>query len=341
MAHIEIFELGFGKVKMASVLFLGMQNSLVVAEETKSGWRVQEKLVDKAPQSIAVDPAGNEIVYCATYEDGLWKSDDAGQKWTRIGQNFGSQNTMSVAIAGSKNALYAGTEPSSLYRSDAQGKSWIELEGMTKLESSSMWSFPPRPYTHHVRWIGPDASNPDHLYVAIEAGALVQSLDGGKTWIDKVKSGPFDTHTLATSSKIPGKVFSSAGDGYFESADSGQSWKRLVFGLEHRYCYGLALCPSNPQISIISCASSAFEAHYPGAPQSFIYTKDDSSWHPPRGLPEAEGTFVSILYSTKKEIYALNNRGLFSSEEGSHWKRVDIPWKNEYLKEHPWALAAS
>jgi hypothetical protein len=40
-----------------------------------------------------------------------------------------------------------------------------------------------------------DSSNPDYVYVAIEAGALVQSHDGGDTWIDRVDQAPYDTHT--------------------------------------------------------------------------------------------------------------------------------------------------
>jgi hypothetical protein len=57
--------------------------------------------------------------------------------------------------------------------------------GIKQLPSSKSWSFPPRPWTHHIRWIEPDANNPDYVFAAIEAGALVQSHDGGKTWIDR------------------------------------------------------------------------------------------------------------------------------------------------------------
>ena len=46
------------------------------------------------------------------------------------------------------------------------------------------WPFPPRPSTHHVRWIEPDVNRKEYLFVAIEAGALIKSFDGGKTWID-------------------------------------------------------------------------------------------------------------------------------------------------------------
>jgi hypothetical protein len=72
---------------------------------------------------------------------------------------------MSVAVSslnsGNKkfNKVYAGTEPSALYTSNDGGDSWERMEGLNSLPSSKSWSFPPRPWTHHVRWIEPDANN--------------------------------------------------------------------------------------------------------------------------------------------------------------------------------------
>ena len=60
---------------------------------------------------------------------------------------------------------------------------------------------------------------------AIEAGALMQSHEGGTTWIDKVNEGPFDTHTMFTHSLAPGYLYCAAGDGYNESTNYGQSRK--------------------------------------------------------------------------------------------------------------------
>ncbi len=46
---------------------------------------------------------------------------------------------------------------------------------------------------------------------------LVQSHDSGRTWIDRIEQGPYDTHTLATHPKAPKRLYSSAGDGYFDA----------------------------------------------------------------------------------------------------------------------------
>jgi photosystem II stability/assembly factor-like uncharacterized protein len=65
----------------------------------------------------------------------------------------------------------------------------------------------------------------DRLFVAIEAGALVRTFDGGRTWRDRVRGGPYDTHTAVTNPLAPGRIYSAAGDGYFESTDAGDSWR--------------------------------------------------------------------------------------------------------------------
>src|SRR5687767_11441134 len=102
------------------------------------------------------------------------------------------------------------------------------------------WSFPPRPHTHHVRWIEADLSVADRVFVAIEAGALVRTFDGGRTWRDRVRGGPYDTHTAATHPLAPGRIYSAAGDGYFESADAGDSWRSPEDGLKHLYLVSVA-----------------------------------------------------------------------------------------------------
>ena len=81
--------------------------------------------------------------------------------------------------------VYVGTEPSALFRSENGGETWTELKNMKSLLSSYTWAFPPRPFTHHVRWITVDPNNPNTIHVSIEAGAVIQSNDKGHTWIDK------------------------------------------------------------------------------------------------------------------------------------------------------------
>ncbi len=330
-----------------------MQNSVLVLESSKSGWKTYENLKGSHPQSIIFDPLKTGTAYCGTFGDGLWKTNDNGQSWYSIGKNqIFTRNITSVSVSHLKegnngfNKVYVGTEPIALYISSDECESWERMTGINNLESSSSWSFPPRPWTSHVRWIEPDINNSNYIFVAIEAGALVKSHDGGRTWIDRVKQGPYDTYTLATHKKAPKRLYCSAGDGYFESFDYGNSWNRITTGLRHRYLHGLAVDSINPQCVIVSASLGAWQAHSIENANSMVYRRNDDNenWKTvSKGLPESKATIIMILCPNPiigGEFYALNNRGIFSStDSGFSWKALDIPWPKEYLLQHPWSLA--
>ena len=311
-----------------TTLIAGLQNSVLVIESSsKSGrWKTYESLKGSHPQSIAFDRLNPSRAYCGTFDKGLWKTDNGGQTWDSIGKNeISISNIMSVSVSPLKernkrfSKVYVGTEPSALYSSINGGESWERMSDLNTFGSSKSWSFPPRPWTHHVRWIEPDVNNLNYIFVAIEAGALVQSRDGGRTWIDRVKQGPYDTHTLATHRKMPKRLYSSAGDGYFESFDYGESWNSQTEGLRHHYLHGLAVDSSDPQNVIVSASLAAWQAHNIENANSVVYRRsaDDENWKDvSKGLPESKGTIITILASNTisgGEFYALNNRGIFIS----------------------------
>ena len=342
---------------MMTVILAGMQDLLLVLKSSNAGiWKVHESLVGSHPQSVAFDPINLQHAYCGTFGSGLWKTWDGGQNWHQIGNGrILSPNVTSVSVdslEGGRNdglpVIYAGTEPSEFYRSVDGGKSWERMNGLNELGSSQFWSFPPRPWTHHVRWIEPDVNIAGYVFVAIEAGALVKSSDGGRTWIDRVNHGPYDSHTLATHRDAPKRVYSSAGDGYFESLDYGQTWNKPTKGLKHHYLYGLGVDSGDPQNIIVSASVGAGQAHYGGQDaESFIYrksTEGGGEWNlVSKGLPEPDGTMIPIIAENPKkagEFYLASNRGIFCSTDcGVSWEALNISWPNRYLSQHAWSLA--
>jgi photosystem II stability/assembly factor-like uncharacterized protein len=221
-----------------TTLYAAMESELLVIEGRNGGWWATSRLSGRRPQCLAVDPERPERLYCGTFGEGLYKSEDGGGSWEPAGEGVSYSEVMAVAV-GPDGSVFAGTEPSALFRSEDGAKSWRKLSGLNELPSSRKWSFPPRPHTHHVRWIEPDPYEPGRLYVCIEAGALVRSFDGGESWEDREPDGPYDTHTLATHPKAPGLLRSAAGDGYFESHNGGGSWEQPEEGLSHRYLWGM------------------------------------------------------------------------------------------------------
>ena len=334
-----------------TTLMIGMQDSLLVLQSSNE-YKIHECLKGTDPQIIAFDPQNPSRAYCGTLGDGLWKTDDNGQTWNRIGKDVITSpyvTSVSVSLLARENKfnkVYVGTEPSALYISNDGGESWERMSALNNLPSSVSWSFPPRPWTHHVRWIEPDANNLDYVFVAIEAGALVQSHDGGRTWIDRVEQGPYDTHTLATHPMAPKRLYSSAGDGYFESFDYGESWKRPMEGLRHYYLFGLAIDSGDPNTVIVSASVGPGKAYSIENAESFVYRRDEDSkkWKVvSNGLPEPSGTTITVFAAnpkTKGEFYAANNHGLFiSTDSGISWEKLDIQWPKEYSLQAPWTLA--
>ncbi len=264
-----------------SILVIATEPALLIARPS-SKWLVEEHLQDKSPECVAVDPDRPARLYCGTWGNGLWRSDDTGRTWDPVGPGISHAEITAVAVSpAERGVVYAGTEPSAVFRSDNGGETWSELAMLRALPSSSSWSFPPRPETHHVRWIETDPAVAGRVFVAIEAGALVRTRDGGRTWLDRVRGGPIDTHTAATHKLAPGRVYSAAGDGYFESADGGESWSREMNGLHHAYLVGVAVDPSNPDAVIVSAASGPWVAYSPRRAEAYVYRKAaGQSWRP-------------------------------------------------------------
>jgi len=323
--------------------------ALLIARRA-STWTIDEHLSGQSPECVAVDLRRPTQVYCGTARVGLFRSRDSGRNWEPVGPGIDHPMVTAVAVghAGQADGLgivYAGTEPSTVFRSDTGGDSWVDLTGLRELPSADTWSFPPRPHTHHVRWIEADVTVADRLFVAIEAGALVRTFDGGRTWRDRVRGGPYDTHTAVTHSLATGRIYSAAGDGYFESTDAGDSWISPEDGLKHLYLVGVAADPADPDTVIVSATNGPGSAYSPRRAESYVYRKTGlKQWElAMSGLPEAKGTTVTRFATHAGEpgvIYAANNHGLFRSEDaGRSWKALDLPWPKPGLRDGVEALA--
>ncbi|HEX6383029.1 MAG TPA: glycosyl hydrolase [Anaerolineae bacterium] len=331
-----------------TTIFVAMRDEVLVVRRREDGWQHDIQLQGKSPRCLAADPLNSERVCCGTEGLGVWCSNDGGITWYATWDGVPHDIVTAVAVSSlqqtDEGTVYAGTEPSAIFRSQDGGASWQICSGLTELPSASTWSFPPKPDTHHVRWIEPDPVVAGRLFVCIEAGALVRSHDGGQTWKDRVPGGPYDTHKLATHPLAPGRLYSAAGDGYFESDDGGATWRQPEAGLQHHYLYGLAVDPVNPDTVLVSAASGANQAHNARAAESLIYRKTaGEKWQPVHdGLPEARGMTISILAANTTEpgtFYAANNHGLFrSADAGLTWEQLDVAWSGAYRSQRVNAL---
>jgi len=326
-----------------SMLYVGTDRRVAVVDADAG--TVLEAFVPPAGDDD--DAAGVECVaasrerparaFAGTFGDGLYRTTDGGASWSRVplgpaADGASAAQVTAVAVAPwDPDVVFAGTEPSRVYRSTDGGESFAHLPGLTALPSSDEWAFPPRPHTHHVRWLAPLPGRPGRVLVAVEAGALVvlDVDDGTASFRERPPGARRDTHSMATHAEAVGRAYAAAGDGYAESDRAGEHWRHPQAGLEHRYCWSVAVDAGDPDVRLVSAASGARTAHAPSSAETYVYRKrGDAPFEPAMdGLPEPAGTTRPVLAAGADPgtFYAVSNRGLHETRDaGETWQAVDV-----------------
>jgi photosystem II stability/assembly factor-like uncharacterized protein len=298
----------------------------VLVIDAERGTSAPARGISDRPTCLTADELVQGRAWCGTHRDGVFRSDDGGRSWHTVG--LAGRLLMTVAASpATRDEVWAGTEPSEVWRSGDAGSSWEQTSSLETLPSSSEWSFPPRPETHHVRWIACHPLEPGRLWVAIEAGALVSTIDGGRTWRDRVPRGPWDTHELAVHHKTPDTLRISGGDGYYESYDAGATWHAPRRGLEVGYMRSVAIDREQPDLVLVSASSGPHSAYVAGRSDGRLYRRvARERWERVRdGWPEPASTIAPLLCTGTKaaELFAADERGVHRTDDGGRsWQRV-------------------
>jgi hypothetical protein len=295
-------------------------------EESDGSWRVAGSLEASGAQCLAVDPTARDTVYVGLHEGGVRKTTDGGETWADC--ELPAPDVFSVAVSSANGAVYAGTEPSALYRSDDGGAGWRELSGLLELPSRPTWSFPPRPWTSHVRWIAPSPHDPDVVLVGIELGGLMRSTDGGETWEDHRPGAQPDVHSLAWHPRERGRAYEAGGGGAAWSEDDGATWNAADEGRDRHYTWSVAVDPTDPELWYVSASTDPFSAHgRRGDPRSRIYRRRNGGWDAlGGGLPEPLPAMPYALVALEERMFAgLANGDLWESRDrGDSWRQCRL-----------------
>jgi hypothetical protein len=278
------------------------------------------------PTCLAADPLVAGRVWCGTHRGGVFRSDDRGASW----RHTGLQGRLIMSIVASPTepgVVWVGTEPSEVWRSPDGGRTWEQSPGLDSLPSSGEWSFPPRPDTHHVRWIACHPVEPGLLWAAIEAGALISTTDSGRTWRDRVPDSPWDTHELAIHPAAPDSLRVAAGDGYFESDDAGDTWASPEDGLDVGYLRSVAIDPGRPDVVVVSAASGPRSTYVAGSADGRLYRRaGEERWQRVvDGWPDRPSTIAPLLTAGTRagDLWASDERGVHRSDDGGmSWRRI-------------------
>lgn len=275
-------------------------------------------------QCVALDPRRAEHVVAGSRGGGVWESDDGGETWHDA--ELPAADVFSVAVSAADGAVYAGCEPSALWVRRG-GDGWQELSALRELPSAPTWSFPPRPWTSHVRWVAPSPHDAGLLLAGIELGGLMRSTDGGDTWADHRPGAQRDVHQLAWHPNDPGHAYEAAGGGAARSRDGGERWEPADDGRDRHYAWALAVDPADPEQWFVSAAPGPFEAHGDRAARAALYRRrGDAPWEElDLGLGRPLETMpYGLAFSGSTLVCGLRDGRLLASEDlGETWRALD------------------
>ena len=297
-------------------LYAATGDGIARLDEVGDSWTAEMFLPGSGAQCLAVDPGRADTLYAGLRKGGVRRSEDGGRTWTDCA--LPEPAVFSLAVGVADGAVYAGTEPSRLFRSDDRGANWRELEGLLELPSRSTWSFPPRPWTSHVRWIAPSPHDAQLILVGIELGGLMRSSDGGATWHDHRPGAQRDVHSLAWHPRVHGRAYEAGGAGAAWSEDGGETWQPADEGRDRHYTWSVAVDPDDPELWYVSASTGPYAAHGRGDPQARIYRRcAGESWRAlADGLPEPLPAMPYALVVADHRLFA----GL---ADGQVWESID------------------
>ena len=285
--------------------------------------RAEPVLREPGVQCVAVDARSPQRVLAGCRGGGVFESEDGGATWRDAG--LPATDVFSVAYSPADGAAYAGCEPSALWV--LRNGEWDELSALRDLPSAPTWSFPPRPWTSHVRWIAPSPHDAQLILAGIELGGLMRSEDGGATWQDHRPGAQPDVHSLAWHPNEHGRAYEAGGGGSAWSHDNGESWEPADEGRDRDYTWALAVEPADADCWFISASTGPFAAHGSRPAQAALYRwRGNGPWEElDLGLERPLETMPYALAATEDGLFAaLRDGRLFrSDDEGDTWRPLE------------------
>jgi photosystem II stability/assembly factor-like uncharacterized protein len=307
-------------------LFAATADAVVRLDETGDGWVATRWLAGSGAQCLAVDPDDPDTVFAGLREAGVRRSADGGATWVDCG--LPEPGVFSLAVSPADGTVYAGTEPSRLFASNDRGTTWEALDALLELPSRPTWSFPPRPWTSHVRWVAPSPHEPELLLAGIELGGLMRSKDGGRTWEDHRPGAQRDVHCLAWHPAVEGRAYEAGGGGAAFSVDGGQTWTPADDGRDRNYTWAVAVDPDDPDLWYVSASTGPFAAHGRGDPRAYLYRRRAGEpWTAlDGGLPDPLPAMPYALVAAPGRVFAgLSDGQLWESHDrGDSWRRCAV-----------------
>jgi len=265
----------------------------------------------------------------------LYRSRDHGRTWSPLdavpahAAESGRGATQAIwFLAESGDSLLAGIDPAGLFRSDDRGETWLPLAGLNEHPTRNTWE--PSKGCFAVHSICVDSVQPENLVVAVSAGGVYRSEDGGETWqptnagvrADNLPQPTPETghnvHRVIMHPHVPTRLYRQCYNGTYRSDDGAKSWVEITAGLPSDFGYGIASDPNDAD-TVFQIPESGAHLRAPVDGKLRVYRSRDAgaSWESASaGLP-AQHVYVTVL----REAMATDARdpcGVYFGTAGGH-----------------------
>lgn len=232
-----------------------------VSNSLSSHWRPLCSKLDSGVRmnKVISSPLDCELLLLSA-DNGVSKSTDGGQLWTRTLSASDSGKVYSISKAGSAGQEYFAAAQNGIYRSVDAGDIWrkILIPGIKSAFTSILVS----------------NTDPDIILVGTEAnqyglGKLLRSGDGGLTWQVVLEGLRKQVSGIVEIPGAPGTFYmatndhnyhdESAGSGIYRSRDRGKSWNAFMDGLPVHRAWNISVSPSHKgRVYLSSNGSGAY-----------------------------------------------------------------------------------
>ncbi len=239
------------------------------------------------------------LYYFGAVGGGVWRSNDAGQTWGNISDNYFGGTIGAIAVAESDpNVIFVGEGEQTLRNNVAAGSGlWKSTDAGTTWKNIGLAD------SKHISRIRVHPKNSDLVYVAAM----------GNLW------KPNETR------------------GIFRSSDGGQTWKKILYINDKSGAADLVLDPNNPRIMYASTWNMSRNGYRmdSGGPDSKIWKSTDGgdTWEnlsDKQGMPKGINGIIGVTISPKNSnrVWAIIENqeagGVYRSDDaGKTWAKIN------------------
>jgi serine/threonine protein kinase len=283
----------------------------------------------------------------------LRSSDDFGKSWTNpqeatirfpaeTGVSLKNIWQISLGRPEEPDVLYCGVEPAALFETRDGGETWSLVRGLFDHPHRPRWM--PGNGGLALHTIVLDPADHQRMYVAISAGGVYRTQDGGRNWTAQnlgirvmFTPGKYPefgqcVHKIALHPVRPERLFLQNHWGLYRSDDHAENWTDIANGVPSDFGFAMVMHPKNPDcVYIVPVESDEFRCTCDGRLRVYRTRNGGASWEPlARGLPQ-KGAYETVLRDAMTAD-ALNPVGIYfgtrsgqlygSTDEGKTWKKI-------------------